>query len=65
MMEMSRLLDDGYGVATISRLFKIIGLFFRTQVSFVELFCKRDSWMMANITSCVRWLWGGYDWQAP
>jgi len=31
-----------YGVATISRLHKIIGLFFRILVSFVGLFCKRD-----------------------
>jgi len=30
-----------YGVATISRLLKIIGLFCRI-VSFIGLFCKRD-----------------------
>ena len=34
-----------YGVATISRLLKIIGLFCRT-VSFIGLFCKRDLWFV-------------------
>jgi len=31
-----------YGVATISRLLKMIGLFCRIQFSFIGLFCKRD-----------------------
>jgi len=31
-----------YGVATISRLLKIIGLFLQNIVSFIGLFCKRD-----------------------
>jgi len=31
-----------YGAATISRLLKIIGLFFQNIVFFIGLFCKRD-----------------------
>jgi len=31
-----------YGVATSSRLLKIIGLFLQNIVSFIGLFCKKD-----------------------
>jgi len=40
--KVSRITFDRYGVATMSRLLKIVGLFLQNIVSFVGLFCKRD-----------------------
>jgi len=36
------MIKPAMGVATISRLLKIIGLFLQNIVSFIGLFCKRD-----------------------